>query len=146
MNASHRRADTGETLIEVVISLLMFGLAGAGILGAVSSSSLLSSDHRKLAVSDIALKVVSEAVKEAAYVPAAGDGAYSAAGGAAPAGYTAVVGPVRCWPGGAALSYSVDGFQPCASGDEGLQLVTVKVQSADGRAVETTQVMKRRAP
>jgi Tfp pilus assembly protein PilV len=139
-----RRRDAGETLIEVVISMLLLTMAVGAVLSAVGAGALFSGDHRALVASDVAAKRVAERVKGLTYVPSAGASAYDAAESTVPAGYLAVVGPVTCWPGGTGTAATTEAFVACTSADLGLQLVTVTVSTSDGTLSETTQVMKRR--
>jgi hypothetical protein len=139
--ASRYVRDSGETLIESLLSLLFVATAIAAIVGGVAATATLSGDQRKLTVSDVALKAVTESIKQATYSIA---GSYVVPPGVVPSGYTATVGSVRCWKGDAGPTYGTTSFAVCnGSNDHGLQLVPVVVVSTDHRASETAEIMKR---
>jgi len=63
--AEARRGDTGDTLIEVLISLLVLGITVVSLLVAFSTAFSASATHRNLAVTDTVLRSVSEQVYSA---------------------------------------------------------------------------------
>ena len=52
--------DAGDTLVEVLLALIVLGLASVALLIAFSTSISASAEHRQLATSDIALSAVSQ--------------------------------------------------------------------------------------
>lgn len=131
--------DEGETLIEAIISMLMIGIAVAAVLGAVTAGSVLSGGHRSLTNADVDVKAAAERLKGAVYVPGANAGTYQSEVGS---GVT--VEAVTCWDGSATTD-DVGDFQPCASGDHGLQLIALLATSPDGVGSERTHVLKRQS-
>jgi len=143
----HRTAgtggDRGETLIEILLTVVIMGITVTAILGGVGVGVLMSDVHRKQATAGVAVRDLAEAVQDSVagtgYVPCATAAAYASPPGyAAPAGYTASVVPtsVRYWTGG--------GWQAVCTVDSGLQRITVQVASTDGRASEQLDVVLRR--
>lgn len=57
------RNDSGESYIELLVTLVIIGLAGVAILGAVMTSITSSSEHRNLANDDTIMKSAVEQVK-----------------------------------------------------------------------------------
>lgn len=133
--------DRGETLLELVIALMIIGIAVVAIVGGLVSSIMMSDVHRKQATAGAAVHDYAEAVEGmvagGGYVACAGTGAYAApAGFAVPAGYTAGVVGVRYWTG--------TGWSPGCGTDTGAQQVTLHVASADERADEQLVIVVRK--
>ena len=57
-----RRPETGDTLIEVLLAVMVLGIASAAILLAFSTSIFGSSEYKALATTDTGLRGVAEAV------------------------------------------------------------------------------------
>ena len=131
-----REPDRGESLVELLMAISIMGIAFVGLVGSLGSAITLSVVHRSSAVTETALRSVTESLQDAAttYVPCAPD--YAVSGGA---GYTADVVTVRHWTGSA---FAAAG-SPCVL-DGGAQLLTVRVSSTDTRvSARTLQVVKR---
>lgn len=139
MSSSCRIDDAGETLIESVISVCMLAIGVVAVLGVIISGTYLTGEHRAATVSDVAVKVVAEAVKSAPYV----DGATTYAVPAVPSGHVATVTGVSCLIGTPAPVVLSGQWGSCAPTDSGLQRVTVRVSS--GVSAETTTIVKRRS-
>lgn len=95
MNSRDRAsAEAGMTLVEVLVTLMIMGLAIAGITSGLGTASLASATHRRTVTADQVARNYAEAIKQ--YVRAGGyqtcapSGAYSAAtvGYTAPTGFT----------------------------------------------------------
>jgi Tfp pilus assembly protein PilV len=122
--------DSGETLIELLVAIVVIGIGVTALLGAwqiaVSSSSLTSNRSKAEAV----LRSWAESVATvtdtgaAAYVPCAGPASIPAASGL-PSGFTAVVAGVKYWT---ASGWS----STCPSPDLGAQRVSLTVTSPSG--------------
>src|SRR5262249_1781350 len=59
------RSEAGETLAEIVLTIVLIGLAVAALLAALGTAAGASKQHRDLANADIALRSYAEATKEA---------------------------------------------------------------------------------
>ena len=134
-----RRSESGSTLVEVLLAVLILGITSAAILLAFSSSIFASAAHRNLITADIVLRDVSESATSqiqqstSAFVcPATGTNvSFTAASGyALPAGYTAAV-SVTYWNGAAFTSTCI----PNAS-----QLVLIQV-TANGTTSSISSVV-----
>lgn len=136
------RSEEGETLIEVVISVMLLGIAVTMIILSVSTSADLSIGHRTLTQTDVALKRAAEAVKAQTYVASATP-TYSLAGLTWPSGITVTVTKVVCLSG---TSGSRDAAAAtaglCTATGTDLQLVTIQAKGSD--TDETTTVVKRK--
>jgi len=141
--------DRGETLLELVIALVILGIAVVAIVGGLASSVLISDVHRRQAQTGVIARDYAEALQaaitadQANYVACAGPASYApsaaavaATGFTVPSGYTATA-SVRYWDG------STFGSCP-AGGDSGLQRVTLTVSSDDGRARQSLVVLVRK--
>lgn len=61
------RGDIGETLVEILATITILGIAGVAILSGIGTSIRLSGTHRTQANMDVALVAATEAVKS--YTP-----------------------------------------------------------------------------
>lgn len=133
--------ERGETLLEILVAVVLLGVAVVAVLGALLTAAKVSDLHRKQATAGAAARdyaeTVARRVAAGGYVPCAAPSAYlpSAVGFGAPGGYSASTTSVRYWTG--------SGWGATCSSDQGLQLATVQVRSADGRAVERSAVVLR---
>lgn len=135
--------EAGFSLAEVLITVVIVGIAFAAILGGMVTSIVVSDVHRKQATADALARSAAEAVKDrnVGYVSCAAPDAYAGALPAAPSGYTLSVSDVKYWDGSSSDPVA---FSPsCPSQDKGLQLITIVAASADGRATETVEILKR---
>ncbi|MFC0548797.1 prepilin-type N-terminal cleavage/methylation domain-containing protein [Kutzneria chonburiensis] len=131
--------DRGETLLELLIAVVIMGVAVVAVVGALVNSVQLSDVHRKQATAAAAVRDYGEAITNAVagggYVACAGAGSY-ATGFTVPSGYAKSVVSVRYWNGSA--------WQVGCTPDTGLQQLTIKVASADDRASEQLVVVVRK--
>lgn len=134
------RADEGTTLVEVLAAVALIGIAFLTILGGMMTSAVGSDIHRKATTADNELRALAEHVHAADYVACAGPAAY-ASGFTAPAGYTAHVTAVRYWVSSAS-DPDTGSFSGTCGTDAGSQLVSLRVEAADGRAAATRDVLK----
>lgn len=143
--------DDGFSLVEILLTIAIVGIAFAAILGGMVTSIVVSDLHRKQAMADALARSAAEAVKDhaVAYVDCAGPDAYRDALPSAPSGYAVTVTNVRYWDGTApavGAAYSPNFQASCPSPDRGMQLITVRAGSTDGSATETVELVKRRVP
>jgi Tfp pilus assembly protein PilV len=145
------RDDRGESLIEILLSITILGIAVIAIVAAMGTSILASDLRSKQARSETFLRnwVESIATPDTPYVECATPGAagYSAAnlGASVPAGYTATITAISYW-NGSSTSPAVFGAAPasCPTSDNGLQQLTLRISSNDGRTSRSTSILKRR--
>jgi type II secretory pathway pseudopilin PulG len=143
----HRPAidERGESLLELLIAVVIMGLAVVAIMAGITTSVLMSDIHRKQATAGAAVHTYSEAIEN--YVSAGGYTGCAAAsnGSTGPYGTTAVSFAV---PTGysvtvsGAMSWSGSDWVPCTS-DSGYQKVTVRI-AAGTRATEKIDLILRR--
>ena len=145
MGGRHRLHDEqGFSLVEVLITVVIVGIAFAAILGGMVTSIVVSDVHRKQASSDALARSAAEALKDqaVAYVPCAGPSAYASALPTAPSGYTVSIQSIRYWQWN--LDPANQGtFEPTCSPDRGAELISIVARSTDGRATETLEFIKR---
>jgi hypothetical protein len=137
------REDAGESLIELLVAVVVMGLAVVVIVGGFAAGVMMSDLHRKQATAGAYVRDYAEAIENTVggggYVDCAVVGTYaSPAGFTVPSGYTpsVVPGSVRYWSGSA--------WQGSCATDTGLQQLTVQVASADGRASEQLTIVLRK--
>jgi type II secretory pathway pseudopilin PulG len=63
MKLPHERSDSGETYVELLVTLVIIGLVGVAILGAVMTTITSSTVHRNLANDDSIMKSALERAK-----------------------------------------------------------------------------------
>ena len=143
--------DRGETLIELLVTVVILGTAVVAIVAALATGIMVSDIHRKQATAGAAVRAFAETLERqvaapsgpnpTGYVDCATNASY-AGSYTAPTGYTATVVAVKFWTGTAFAPAA----GPCTSPavDTGVQLVSLKVDSADGRASETLDVVLRK--
>lgn len=134
------RDDAGETLIELLVTIVMMGIAVVVIMAGFATVILMSDVHRKQATAGAYVHDYAEAIENTVagggYVACAGTATYAGANGFTDAAYKASVATVRYWSGSA--------WQATCAGDTGLQQLTVQVASADGRAKEQLTIVVRK--
>ncbi len=138
--------DAGFSLPEVLLTVVIVGIAFAAILGGMVTSIVVSDLHRKQAAADALVRSAAEALKDpaVAYVDCAGPNAYRDALPAAPSGFAVQVSQVAYWDGASSDPMTFSGS--CPSPDRGAQRITLVASSTDGRASETLEIVKRSGP
>jgi len=116
--------DTGETLIELLVAIVILGIAVVAILGGIVVIVESSTLHRKQAQSQNWLRSWAEQISAATYNDCAAAGGFSLPSPSLPSGFTPTVTAVQYWTG---TSFS----NSCAS-DQGIQKVTLRVAVANG--------------
>jgi prepilin-type N-terminal cleavage/methylation domain-containing protein len=149
--AIHR--DEGFSLAEILVTIVIVGITFTAILGGLMTSIRVSDLQRAEATADAVARSAAELVKDSIknpYVNCAGAGAYSLVGLTPQPGYSAAIVSVEYWDGAApaatgtyTLASHIQSACP-ASGDTGLQRITIVATSSDGQAAETVQIMKRK--
>lgn len=135
------RSESGDTLVEVLLTVVIVGIAFVALLAGLGTSVRLSGVHRGQANADIAIVSAADAVKTQPYVPCPDvtTASYSpTAGVSLPPGWSAsnlTITAVYGWNG--------QQFTPCQKEDGGLQLVSILATTPDGKSTEAIDVVKR---
>ncbi|MFF0215337.1 type IV pilus modification PilV family protein [Streptomyces vinaceus] len=132
--SQRRRGEEGETLIEVLVAVVLMGVAFVTIFGGIGTAIISSARQQKVTGADSVVRSAAEKVISAPYVSCAGGYAIPAP----PAGYTVTV-EVEYWDGVGAFG------RPCPTADTGVQKVTLTVHSTGPHPVRDTtlEVIKR---
>jgi prepilin-type N-terminal cleavage/methylation domain-containing protein len=131
-------AERGETLLEVVVAIVILGVAAVAMAAGMAVSIKVSDIHRKQASAGAYVRDYAEGVEQAVATGgyASGTGSYPSAY-TPPNGYLASQQPAKCWTGSAWTGCS-------AAADIGVQQLTLQVASPDNRAVEKLVVVVRK--
>jgi type II secretory pathway pseudopilin PulG len=138
MSGPDRAADGGETLIELLVAMVVIGIAVVGILGALSLAAGASSAAKGQARGRAVLASWAESLSAVAdtggyrYTACASAGTFPAPAGL-PTGYGAAVSAVRYWNGTA--------WSATCGTDQGLQRLTLTVTSPAGLLPGTSQTL-----
>ena len=135
--------ERGETLVEVLITITIVGIAFTGILAGLATAINLSGRHRGQANADVVLVSAAESVKSQAYAPCPGvtTTSYNPTQGVTlPSGWAASnieITSVKKWNGTAFVA-------SCPAADGNLQLVTITATTPDNKSTESVEVVKRK--
>jgi type II secretory pathway pseudopilin PulG len=134
--------DRGETLVELLVALLIMGTAVVAVAGGLGTAILMSDIHRKQSVIEAKLSEYAAAVSNGVattpgYVACPASPSFPSYG--AGAGYTVDPIQVSYWDGSSAFV----GTCP-AGGDTGVQQVTLRIHSNDGRVTRSMNVIIRK--
>ncbi|MFB6537767.1 type II secretion system protein [Streptomyces noursei] len=129
-----RRGEEGETLIEVLVAVVLMGVAFVIILGGIGTAIISSVTQQKVTSADSVIRSAAEKVVSDPYVSCASS--YETP--APPAGYTVTV-KIEYWDGVGAFG------QPCPTADTGVQKVTLTVHQTGPHPVRDAmlEVVKR---
>lgn len=127
--------DEGSTLVESLVAVSILGIAMTAMVGGMYTSVVASDANRKHATASTHLASYAERVKADVYVGCATS--YAGAGFTIPAGYTKDAVVVSYWDGST--------FAATCTTDSGLQRVSLRIRSTDGRAVVDVDLAKRAA-
>lgn len=138
-----RRDEVGDTLVEILITILVVSVAGLALMEAFSTTISGSAQHRSLAGNDLILRAAAEygfsmieqqanpvysvCATAATYNAAAGSPAYGA-----PTGYTATITSVQYWVNNAWTT-----TVPACSSTAVPELITMQVTNANGTTDST---------
>src|SRR5690606_24061618 len=94
------RAERGDTLIEILVSVVIMGLVGAAVLGALMTAARASAIHRVIANAEVAGRSFAGALADTPYIPCATPADYAAPLGYVPDGpFDITVTSVERWSG-----------------------------------------------
>ncbi len=137
-------AERGETLLELLVTVMIMGVAVVVLLGGVGTSIRMSGVHREQTTAGAYLRAFGAAVDGAVaaspsgYVECATPASYAGTYALADPGFTAAVLAVRYWDGTAFTT----GCTPLT--DTGVQQVSLRVSSTDGSVAESLDVIVRK--
>jgi prepilin-type N-terminal cleavage/methylation domain-containing protein len=127
-----RRSEIGFTLIEVLVAVIVIGIAFVALLSGMAVLVKSSRLHQTQAVAEVEVRRYAE-LAEGAY-SSTGDYSAGTVGYSAPAGFTTAPPSVQCSP---------SGTPPACSGTGNIQLVTLSVSSTSGGVAEHISVVMR---
>ncbi|WP_030727922.1 hypothetical protein [Streptomyces sp. NRRL S-237] len=128
------RGEEGETLVEVLVAVVLMGVAFVAVLGGVGTAIISSVTQQKVTGADAVVRSAAEKIVSAPYVSCASG--YDTP--TPPAGYTVTV-KIEYWDGVGAFG------RPCPTADTGVQKITLTVHSTGPHPVgdATLEVVKR---
>ncbi len=138
--------DRGDTLIEVLITLIVLSVSGLALLTAFTATITGSAQHRSLAANDVVLRTVAESAFSAIqqqqspeYQPCATTATYSSANNyGAPSSYTVTIESVQYPVSGGGWTAAIP--SDCAT-IASPQLITVQVRASNGTTDQTSFVV-----
>jgi type II secretory pathway pseudopilin PulG len=136
--------DRGETLIELLVTVIIMGIAVVALVGGVAVSIRMSDIHRKQAAAGAYVRAFAEAIetyvtRPSKYAACAGTGTYASAYTALDGDptYTAMITAVTYW------NDSSSTFETHCTSDTGVQKVSLRV-TAGNTVAETLDVIIRK--
>lgn len=139
------KSETGASLAEVLVTIVILGLAITAIVAGLGAVSMSSDRHRKQVSADTVVRSYAEAIKKqvamGVYRPCATTSDYLTPGWTPPSGYSTKIASVQYWH---SASKSFTG--PCVAGsDEGAEMLNLQASSSDGRDQESLSIVVRTA-
>jgi type II secretory pathway pseudopilin PulG len=146
------RDDRGETLVELMVTLVIMATAVVAVVGGIATSIRVSDIHRKQAKSQAYVRAFAETIE--ASVAAYPSGYHACTGTTTPADAYKALFPVPAPDTGVynvditAVAYwngATSSFVACpGAADAGVQRLTLSIFSTDGRASETLEIVVRK--
>lgn len=134
-SSRHGDGDSGETLVELLITIAIIGSAVIALLAGIAVALDSSDEHKKQVGVVVVLNDYAEAVMNAPYVPCAAP----AVSYTPPAGYVVEVTAVASYDG---TSWSPAAFGGCPAQDTGAVRISLEARSTDDRARRTLEIVK----
>jgi prepilin-type N-terminal cleavage/methylation domain-containing protein len=137
-----RRGERGETLVEILVSIVIIGICFAAILGGLTSSIFGSRVHREQATVETVLRSYAEATKAqvnrpGGYLPCASG--YNITSYNPPSGFVPSITSVQWWDGATFRSSGCT-----AAAEKGLQTLSLRAQGPEG-AFEVVDIVVRKS-
>jgi Tfp pilus assembly protein PilV len=117
--------DGGESLVELLVTVVILGISTAGLSAGLLSVGQASTMQRQQVLAQNALRSWAEQISAGTYTACAGAGAFTAPSPALPSGFTATVTKVEYWNGTSSFASS------CGT-DSGIQQVTLRITAQNG--------------
>jgi Tfp pilus assembly protein PilV len=138
MTPRDARSDSGETLVEVLVAVVILGLAVVSILGGFGTALRVGVLHRDTAKEDSILRSYGEDIVNAGYQQCtpAGTGSAPTYSSQTIDGYVASVTNVAYWTSGSNPAT----FGGCANDSSGAEKVTIQVVAPAVNGVTHTQL------
>lgn len=138
--------ERGLSLVELLVTVAIMGIAFAVILGAIAGTHNASGLKRELALADAWARRYAEQLQELPYVPCARPRDYRAALQPVPGAPLRVRWrSIEYWDGNASAGFSTSRTRCVRAGDRGLQRVRFAVEgTARSRGVAETMVVVKR--
>lgn len=143
-HSSRGGGERGETLVEILLTIAVVGIAVVGILGGIGTGISLSNRRVQQVRASAVLVSAADSVKVQAHnsyvpCPTVTTSSYQPTQGVSlPTGWTSanvVITAVKGWNGSA--------FVSCPATDSKLELVSIRATSPDGLVAESTDVVVR---
>lgn len=123
--------EAGDSLVELLVTMVVLGIATTGVTGALSAVGRGSAMHRQQILAQNVLRSWAEQVSAAPYADCATAGSVAAPAAAMPSGFAASVTGVQYWNGTA--------FAGSCTADTGVQRITLRVTAPNGLSPAVSQ-------
>ena len=127
------RRDAGETLTELLLTVVILGIATTGIAFALGTTVKATTLNLQQALAQNALRSWAEQIGAGTYTACAPASGFAAPSPALPTGLTATVTGVQYWNGAA--------FTGSCGTDTGIQRVTLRISAVAGTAAPLTETV-----
>jgi type II secretory pathway pseudopilin PulG len=125
--------DAGETLTELLVTVVILGISTAGIVFGLGTAVKATTLNRQQAVAQNALRSWAEQIGAGAYTACAPASDFAVPSPALPTGLTAAVTAVQYWNGAT--------FAGTCGTDTGIQRVTLRISAATGTTSSLTETV-----
>ena len=142
------RSERGDTYIELIVSTLLLGILGIGMMTALSSIIIVSHADRGYAATETVLRSYATTLERRPYKTCTANSStnpYTTSDLAftAPSGYTTSVTSVKFLASNSATTATFGTTCP-AGGDQGAQQLTLKASRTNGSAPQTATIILRK--